>query len=145
MITMEHRWGARQRVRLGVRIRGPGLHLSIGWLTDLSLSGAYVHTTATLASASQIHVELAERYAGHTGQRHRGLPGRVVRHGPGGIGIEWDEFASEVLCGILQSATRPSKYGGASTDARIEPPHETSERRVPATARRSGGRVFPRR
>jgi hypothetical protein len=101
---MEHRWGARQRVRLGVRIGGPGVHPSIGWLTDLSLSGAYLRTTAALPClAGQIHVELAGRQAGHSGQPPLGLLGRVVRHGTAGIGIEWDEFGSEVLCEVLRS------------------------------------------
>jgi hypothetical protein len=33
------------------------------------------------------------------------LQGRVVRHGSTGVGVEWEEFASETLDEIVQIAT----------------------------------------
>ncbi len=102
---MEHRWGDRRRLTLRVRIRRRGHNSAIGWLTDISLSGAYVRTTAALSLVSRIHVEVDARTADDTRPRPLRLQGRVVRHGPAGMGIEWEEFASETLNEILRIAT----------------------------------------
>jgi len=58
---MEHRWGDRQHVILGVRLYGPGQVCATGRLTDISLSGAYVRTTSRLAVMSQVTLEVDER------------------------------------------------------------------------------------
>jgi hypothetical protein len=114
---MEHRWGDRRRVTLPVRIRRLGHKSAVGWLTDISLSGAYVRTTAALSLVSRIHVEVDARGAGNTGPRQLRLQGRVVRHGAAGVGIEWVEFASETLCEILRIATSTHQH---RTDQTVE-------------------------
>jgi PilZ domain len=84
-------------VTLRVRIRRRGQNSAIGWLTDVSLSGAYVQTSAPLSLVSRIHVAVDQRGTGNLALRSLRLRGRIVRHGPGGVGVEWEEFASEIL------------------------------------------------
>ena len=100
---MEHRWGRRRQVTLRVRIGGPGHHSALGRLTNISLSGGYVRTAAMPSLVSQMHVEIDAHRADNAG--HLRLQGRVVRHGLKGMGLEWEEFASETLCEILRIAT----------------------------------------
>lgn len=97
---MEHRWGDRRRVILEVRLYGPGQIYTTGSLTDISLSGAYVRTTSRLAVMSQVTVEVDDHSIPSAAPRPLRLHGRVVRHGPTGIGVEWEEFASGKLSGI---------------------------------------------
>jgi hypothetical protein len=107
---MEHRWGDRRRVTLRVRIRRRGQNSAIGWLTDISLSGAYVQTSAGLPLVSQIQVAVDERGAGNLVLQPLRLRGRIVRHGPAGVGVEWEEFASETLDQILRIATSAHRH-----------------------------------
>lgn len=100
---MEHRWGDRRRVILRVHLHAPGQSAATGWLTDISLSGAYVSTLAALALMSQIIIEVDE-CGGNTRLRPLQLPGRVVRRAPTGIGIEWEEFASGALGEMVRLA-----------------------------------------
>jgi hypothetical protein len=102
---MEHRWGDRRQVILRVRLYGPGELSAIGWLTDISLSGAYVKTMAALDSMSQIHIEVDEHSGGNTEAAPLQLQGRVVRHGSAGVGVEWEEFASGTLGDLVRIAT----------------------------------------
>jgi hypothetical protein len=101
---MEHRWGARRQVILRIRLYGPDRTSAIGWLTDISLSGAYVRTMAAVATMSQVDIEVAERSSGNAEAGPLRLQGRVVRHGPMGVGVEWQEFASGALGEVLQIA-----------------------------------------
>jgi hypothetical protein len=103
-INMEHRWGGRRRLLLRVRICGSRQAAALGWLTDVSLSGAYVRTTARLTIMSLIYIQLDERDDGGPELQPLQLPARVVRHGPTGIGLEWQEFASAMLAQIVGTA-----------------------------------------
>jgi hypothetical protein len=105
-LNMEHRWGDRRKVILRIRLCGPDRISAIGWLTDISLSGAYVRTMAPVAIMSRIDIEVDERSSGNAEPRRLQLQGRVVRHGPRGIGVEWQEFASPTLGEVLQIAAR---------------------------------------
>jgi hypothetical protein len=99
---MEHRWGDRRRVILRLRLYGPDESSAIGWLTDISLSGAYVRTLTALPLMSRIDIEVDELNSGGTRLLPLQLRGRVVRHGPTGIGVEWEEFASRTLREIVR-------------------------------------------
>jgi PilZ domain len=110
---MEHRWGDRRSVALRVRIRRRGQNPAIGWLTDISISGAYVHTSAALPLVSRIQVAVDECGAGNLALRPLRLLGRIVRHGPVGVGVEWEEFASETLDPILRIAMSIHRYRAA--------------------------------
>jgi len=107
-LNMEHRWGDRRQVILRIRLYGPGRTSAIGWLTDISLSGTYVRTMATVATMSSIDIEIEERSSANAEPGPLRLQGRVVRHGPMGIGVEWKEFASGTLGEVLQLAARTS-------------------------------------
>jgi hypothetical protein len=102
---MEHRWGDRRQVILSIRLYGSDRSAAIGLLTDISLSGAYVRTAFTPADLSQINIEVDEHDRGNTGPGPLQLQGRVVRHGPTGVGIEWKEFASASLGELVRIAT----------------------------------------
>jgi hypothetical protein len=91
-------------VILRIRLYGPDRTSALGWLTDISLSGAYVRTMAAVATMSQVDIEVAERTYGNAEPGPLRLQGRVVRHGPMGMGIEWQEFASGTLGEVLQIA-----------------------------------------
>jgi hypothetical protein len=102
---MEHRWGDRQPVILGLRLHGPDRTCAIGWLTDVSLSGAYVKTESRFAVMSKVTLELdADSPVNAAVPRPLRLQGRVVRHGATGMGVEWEEFASGTPGEILRSA-----------------------------------------
>jgi hypothetical protein len=51
----------------------------------------------------------------HRWGSHRRLQGRVVRHGLAGIGVEWEDFASETLCEILRIASPNHPHRAAQT------------------------------
>jgi hypothetical protein len=108
---MEHRWGHRWRVILPVRLDGTAQTAALGWLTDISLSGGYVRTAAALAIMSHIHIEVDESGGGATRLRPLLLQGRVARHGPAGIGVEWEEFATGRLGKIFRIAKLNHRHG----------------------------------
>lgn len=83
---MEHRWGNRTLVNLPVWISGVGV-FGAGILRDVSISGAFLETSLSLASLKMVRVEVRDR-------RRQGMAaaagwGFVVRHDANGIGIEW--------------------------------------------------------
>lgn len=102
---MEHRWGDRRRAILRVQLHACGHASAIGWLTDISLSGAYVRTRAELALLSQISIDFAEGCNGFNTLKPVQVPGRIARHGPTGIGVEWEEFAAATVGEVIQIAT----------------------------------------
>jgi hypothetical protein len=112
---MEHRWGRRRRVILPVRLGESGQTTTMGWLTDISLSGGYVKTLPGPALLAQVSVEVGEPDDGGSWLRPLQLRGRVVRRGPTGIGIEWEEFASETLARIVRIATPAREPGFAAS------------------------------
>ncbi len=112
---MEHRWGKRRPLTARVRIFGPGQLCAIGWLTDISVSGTYVRTLATLATMSRIVIEVEGHHSGGGPSEPLQLRGRVVRQGPGGVGVEWEEFASWQICGGDRYPLKMSKGSIFST------------------------------
>jgi hypothetical protein len=92
---------------LPVRLLGSGRLTAIGWLTDISLSGAHVQTLAALATMTRITMEVDRRWSDESLQ----LRARVVRQGPKGVGVEWEEFASGMLSELLQADARALAHG----------------------------------
>ena len=101
---MEHRWGERRQVILRVWLNGPGNAASGGWLTDISLSGAYVRTVTRLPVMSDVSIEVDQRDDANS-YRLLQLKGRIVRHGPTGLGLEWEEFASGMQAELVRIGT----------------------------------------
>lgn len=90
---MEHRWGQRRQTNVAVRfVTNPSTN-GVGRLLDISSTGAFIETDSKLRLLSLLYLELAEQPTG-SGINGR-LAATVVRHGSGGFGLEWCEFAAE--------------------------------------------------
>jgi hypothetical protein len=97
--NMEHRWGARYATRSPVWLQGADGAHAFGTLLNVSLSGAYVLTSATYhrAQCLSLHVELGLRLK----DRIAPCAAFVARLADRGIGLEWDEFGSESVLAML--------------------------------------------
>jgi hypothetical protein len=97
---MEHRCGTRYQVDVEVNIRTcQGAVASIGRLTDISISGGFVNTH--LPAHAIVLVSLRTRLPSLS----RAIPniqGYVVRRVATGVGIEWLEFAPELVQVLTQ-------------------------------------------
>jgi hypothetical protein len=98
---MDHRCGQRRAVRATVLLRRRGwAGWVVGELADLSVSGAYVELHAgTLPLHAQVRLEAA--CAGPDGARLMHCTAIVVRAGPGGIGLAFDEVAPAGLAPLF--------------------------------------------
>ena len=91
---MEHRCGARYEVDLAVYARTHGGVVScVGWLRDISVSGGFLRITLPVQALSHISMRLIDA-DGAFGPR---LEGQVVRLSPDGVGIEWCDYAPELI------------------------------------------------
>jgi hypothetical protein len=97
--SMEHRWGARYAARSPVRLLGADGTHAFGTLLNVSLSGAYVLTFGHYRRAQRLnlHVELGLRLK----DRIDPCAAFVARLADTGMGLEWDEFASESVLAML--------------------------------------------
>jgi hypothetical protein len=107
---MEHRWGQRLPTMLQIWLNGSDDSSERGWLVNVSLSGGYIRTTARVAVMGHINVEADGPNTRNAEPRPGRLKGRVVRHGPGGLGVEWEEFASETLSQFVRIAACVRRY-----------------------------------
>ncbi|HEY4214866.1 MAG TPA: hypothetical protein VGM84_25540 [Steroidobacteraceae bacterium] len=99
---MEHRCGSRYLVDVPVIIHGHGCAVSvIGWLSDVSISGGLIHTVAALPLLSSIQLQFLEG-------DDMGTPlyGHVARRAAQSVGIEWFEFAPELVRRLTDPSTR---------------------------------------
>jgi len=93
---VEHRCGTRHPVDIGVYVRSRnGAVSSPGRLSDISVTGGFVNTVfpAQLLSYVAIQVLADELLAGEL----RAIEGQVIRRTSVGIGIEWNEYAPQVV------------------------------------------------
>lgn len=119
---MEHRWGVRRTLNIGVKLYIRQSLPKFGRLLNASASGAYVAMSATPAIMSRVHVALGwDRL--QRGGRHR-VAAYVVRVDARGIGIEWHDFAPSPVLALIES---------------LEVPPAPARRRTPA----SDGLPFP--
>lgn len=107
---MEHRWGQRHQMILRVNLATSGRPTAMGWLTNISISGAYLTTAGTFSIMNPVTIEVAEPHEGHALPAPLQLQGRIVRHGATGIAVEWEQFASETLARIIRIATSVPGY-----------------------------------
>ena len=87
---MEHRWGIRQTLDVGVTLYVDSKLPSFGRLVNASSSGAYVATNAALPIMTRVRLALGRDRARRGGHR---IYAYVVRADSHGMGIEWQEFA----------------------------------------------------
>lgn len=91
---MEHRCGTRYKVDLAVYARGhSGVVSSVGWLRNVSLTGGFLETALPAQPLSHVSLRLIDG-DGELGPR---LEGQVIRRTPTGIGIEWSEYATDLI------------------------------------------------
>jgi hypothetical protein len=91
---MEHRCGTRYKVDLAVYARAhSGVVSSVGWLRDVSLSGGFLETALPAQPLAHISLRLIDG-DGQLGPR---LEGQVIRRAANGLGIEWSEYATELI------------------------------------------------
>jgi hypothetical protein len=125
---MEHRYGTRYKidVDLYARMYG-GVVSSVGKLREVSVSGGFVRTVLQVRPLARVSLQLFIPV-----QRHRGffVEGHVVRSTVDGFGVEWSEYASE----LVRVLTHEGQGGGSTTLPSAVVPH-TSIR-----ARTSGAR-----
>jgi hypothetical protein len=91
---MEHRCGTRHEVDIEVYARSHGgVVSSAGWLRNLSASGGFLVTTLPIDPPAHISLRVVD--AG--GRFPSRLEGHVVRRTAEGLGIEWAEYAPELV------------------------------------------------
>jgi len=115
---MEHRWGMRRALDVGVRVylrpRLPGF----GRLLNASSSGAYVATNIKPPIMALVHVALGWG-SFRRGGRHR-IAAYVVRSDARGIAIEWREFGPSSVLALIDSLealpSRKARRPAAATE-----------------------------
>jgi hypothetical protein len=113
---MEHRWGRRLVSAIPVRLRcvqsaDSGCRC-LGYLENVSASGALIRTELGICPSSAIAVETLTSAAG---LRPRELPACVVRESSGEIAVEWTYFASEAVFDVLVD----TMLGSQGSDAEV--------------------------
>jgi hypothetical protein len=88
---MEHRLGHRVPVREAVRVRTAAGEFDAAVITDISLSGAFIHTRMHPPNLAPIYVTFADPRRPSNGVSL--VKAQVVRSCPDGFGIEWSQFA----------------------------------------------------
>lgn len=96
----EHRWGARIRVSVPVRVASPTETAIDGRMRNLSLSGALVTTNLAAPLNSRIAVTLTLPPAS---QSDAVIEAHVIRRDNGDVGLEWCQFAPAAVKDLLRS------------------------------------------
>jgi hypothetical protein len=116
---MEHRWGERLPVQARIALRTPGGLQGIGYLRDVSISGAFIVSGMPASSMSCVHVCLPSGSS-----LSKAVQGQVVRQTEDGFAIEWCELAPEAVRSLLQCrvtgeyARRRPTYTASATPPR---------------------------
>jgi hypothetical protein len=97
---MEHRWGRRRPCRARVRVTARGGIAGAGVLRNVSMSGAFLETTLSLAPFTQITVDVLLDDGSQCGE----YQGTVMRRQADGVGIEWTESVAGSICKALGCA-----------------------------------------
>jgi hypothetical protein len=116
---MEHRWGTRIGVHIPVRVTAPHVSTaSIGRLTNLSLSGAFI-TGFWLRPLARIQVSVEWPLPLQPALEK--LPAFVARVCEEGAGIMWCEFAPRAVVELLRAMTGILSDVGGVARPSIEP------------------------
>jgi hypothetical protein len=96
---LEHRWGERVQVNIPVRVSAAGLLRVEGCVTNLSLSGALMRPGCELRlhALIEVHIELPP-----PASRAAVLEAHVSRKFNEWVGIEWCQFAPNIVRGLLR-------------------------------------------
>jgi hypothetical protein len=98
--AMEHRWGKRSLVDIGVRISARRGVLGVGQMLDWSMSGAWIRARLNISVLTRVMVLLTSSPA----QKHEthSIGAYVTRTSQEGFGVEWDELAPSCLAELVQ-------------------------------------------
>jgi hypothetical protein len=94
------RWGQRMSVDIPVQVAAqasPAIH---GHLKNLSLSGAFMESDHELRLHSYIEISIKLPETGRSAMR---IMARVTRKFKDAVGVEWCEFAPNVVKDLLRS------------------------------------------
>jgi len=91
---MEHRWGQRKAVHKPVHVRTWAGITAQGYVTNVSISGAFLTTPLPVALFSVIEVSFISVRGGRRASTV--IEAQVVRKTAEGLGLEWCEFAPSV-------------------------------------------------
>jgi hypothetical protein len=114
---MEHRYGVRYRSAIDVYVRyQSGRDAARGRLLDVSISGAFVSTSLSIAPLSSITIEVSSVIA--AARRFKPIEAQVIRRTERGLGIEWKELTAASLSQLVDAGQLSSPV--AETPARIQ-------------------------
>jgi hypothetical protein len=124
---MEHRWGARVRVDIPVRVTAQPFTVRFGRLSNISVSGAFIRAELEVRVLTRIEVSIElPRRAKHEAPLIQAYVARKLRDG---IGIEWCQFAPQAITELLQALAarrhnraRKPDAGVTAVQARLSPP-----------------------
>jgi hypothetical protein len=96
----EHRWGERFRVNIPVRVSAAALARVDACMKNLSLSGAFMKSDCDLRlhTLIEVRIELPP-----PSPRVAVIKAHVSRKLKEGVGVEWCEFAPNVVKDLLRS------------------------------------------
>ena len=118
---MEHRWGARIRADLAVRLLVKPAGIGSGRILDLSLTGAFVQTELSLPALSTVYLEPVGLERG--ARRSQRIAACVIRCGPIGFGLEWcdsDPHAADSLLAAVRAASEADRTRSCVADGAPE-------------------------
>ena len=98
---MEHRWGQRFDVDILVRVHSRPYAVRTGRLTDVSVSGGFIVSSVELRELRRLQIALVlpHRFS----QATPVISAYVARRHRDGIGVEWCDFAPQVVVELLRS------------------------------------------
>jgi hypothetical protein len=103
---MDTRWGERIQVDFPVRMTAHRFAVRKGRLTDLSVSGASIESNFEPRLQSRIEIAMVSPL--RPKYKSPVVVGYVTRRHKEGIGVEWCEFAPQVVSELLRNiVTRP--------------------------------------
>ena len=105
-LDIDHRWGVRKSINLKVQLICQLGAIAPGWLTDVSLSGAFVRTELAIPALSTVRIVVVDRLS--AGWRSVDLSAYVARCDGGGLGLEWWNLNAETLQRLF-SVTGPAQ------------------------------------
>jgi len=100
---LEHRWGDRVKVNIPVRVEPGDLTGANARMKNLSLSGALMTSDFDLRLNTLIEVSIA---LPPPSTRTAVMKAIVSRKSNGGVGIEWYDFAPNIIRDLLRFALR---------------------------------------
>ncbi len=92
---MDHRLGTRRSFVLPVRLERHGRPTAFGRVLNVSLSGAYIETSAPFSPFSRVDLVCGPVLYERIGASR--IAAFVTRATAGGVAVEWFEFAAPVI------------------------------------------------